>query len=245
MPAVLEYIKNLDFDVLCLQEVTPVLLKELESLPFHLTKHIDVIRLFSNNRKEYNYVVILSKQPFTNTGTLQFFDFPFPLHTRIFIAIMSLLNWSLISERGAVYADLPFEGTLIRVFSVHLTLWGAGNRAKEFDAVLGHIQPGVPTVVAGDFNVVEYPPMKILNWLLGAPLREGMPWYPERALFEERFAEAGFQNPLRKKITHKFSHSQLDHIVISKDLTASDAKVHTESHGSDHQPVSVRITRAL
>lgn len=178
IPEVASYIEQLDFDVLCLQEVTPELLERLKSMPFHLAYHVDVIRLTLERDRYPYYVAILSKHPLQNQGTLQFFDFRLPFHTRLFIAFMSLFQWSFVTERGALYADIAYGERLLRVFSVHLTLWGAGNRLKEFDAVIGHVEPAQPTVICGDFNVLEYGPMKILNWLLGAPLQEGMPWYP-------------------------------------------------------------------
>lgn len=244
VPKVAAYIEQLDFDVLCLQEVTPELLELLRKMPFHLAYHIDVIRLFWRGRREHNYVAILSKQPPANTDTLQFFDFSFPIHTRAFIVLMSFFKWSFVTERGALYIDVPYGDRLLRVFSVHLTLWGPSNRNAEYDAVAGHIEPGQPTVVCGDFNIIEYGPMKILNWLLGAPLKEGMPWYPERDLFEERFLASGLTNPLRGKVTHPFSRSQLDHILTSRDIEVTDAQVHPDGHGSDHLPVSVAITPA-
>jgi len=243
MPEVARHIETLDFDVLCLQEVTPALLERLKALPYHLTYHVDVLRLLPGNRREYNYVAILSKRPFVNTGTMQFFDFPFPFHTRVFVSLMSFFEWSFITERGAVYADIEENGSVLRIFSVHLTLWGPVNRVKEFDVVADHIQPGAPAVVCGDFNIIEYAPMKILNWILGAPLREGMPWYPERDLFEERFARVGLRNPLRAQITHPFSRSQLDHILVSEELRTKDPTVYLERHGSDHQLVSVELLR--
>lgn len=238
MPEVARHIESLDFDVLCLQEVTPLLLERLKSMPYHLTYHVDVLRLHGKGKDERNYVAILSKVPFLNTGTLQFFDFAFPPHTRAFITFMSLFRWSFVTERGAVYADVPYGNSTLRVFSVHLTLWGPHNRVKEFEAVLGHVEPEAPTVVCGDFNIIEYGPMKILNWLLGAPLSSGMPWYPERDLFEERFLKAGFSNPLRGKTTHPFSKSQLDHILVSHNMKATDPHVYRERHGSDHQLIS-------
>ncbi|MDB5265433.1 MAG: hypothetical protein JWM39_146 [Parcubacteria group bacterium] len=237
-----DFIEHLDFDVLCLQEVTPELLACLKKMPFHMVSHVDVIRLVSDKNHEKNYVVILSKHPIANTGTLQFFDFPFPLHTRFFIALMKPFHFSFITERGAVYADINLgNGVLTRVFSVHLTLWGPHNRAKEFEAVLGHVQPGRPAIVCGDFNIIEYGPMKILNWLLGSPLREATPWYPERDLFEERFVAAKMHNPLKGKVTHGFSRSQLDHILLTEGLNAKRAWVHPELHGSDHNPVAVEL----
>jgi endonuclease/exonuclease/phosphatase family metal-dependent hydrolase len=141
-----------------------------------------------------------------------------------------------------VYADVDLgQGALTRIFSIHLTLWGPHNRQKEFQAVLGHIEPNRPAVLCGDFNVIEYGPMKILNWLLGAPLRQAMPWYPERDLFEERFSTAKLHNPLRGKVTHPFSRSQLDHILVSEDIKVTHAWVDDERHGSDHCPVGIEI----
>jgi len=237
-----KFIDNLDFDVLCLQEVTPELLAYIKKMPFHLTYHVDVIRLMSDKRQEKNYVAILSKHSIANQGTLQFFDFGFPLHTRLFIGFMRMFQWSFVTERGAVYADIDLgNGVLTRIFSVHLTLWGPHNRAQEFEAVVGHIQPELPAIVCGDFNVIEYGPMKILNWLLGAPLSQAVPWYPERDLFEERFEGVKLKNPLKGKVTHNFSRSQLDHILLSDGVKACRAWVHPELHGSDHNPVGVEI----
>lgn len=237
-----DFIKRLDFDVLCLQEVTPELLARLSKMPYHMVSHIDVIRLVTKENPELNYVVILSKKPIANSGTLQFLDFPFPFHTRIFIALMRFSHFSFITERGAVYADIDLgNGVLTRIFSVHLTLWGPHNRVKEFEAVMGHVQPGMPAIICGDFNVIEYGPMKILNWLLGSPLRQATPWYPERDLFEERFTEAKLHNPLSGQVTHGFSKSQLDHILLSEDLTSTRAWVHPELYGSDHNPVAIEL----
>lgn len=236
------YIRDLDFDILCLQEVTPELLARLKDMPYEIAYHTDVIRLYSSpDREELNYVVILSKHPMTHRGTLQFPDIEFPRLTRAIIHALGKFGWSLITERGAAYADIRVGEGIVRVFSAHLTLWGPKRRANEFEAIMAHVRPGMPTVIAGDFNVIEYGPMKLANWFLGAPIREGLPWYPERALFEERFAKFGFKNPHRKQVTHGFSRSQLDHILVSREVRAKRAWVDPHLHGSDHYPVGVEL----
>lgn len=238
---VCEFIERLDFDVLCLQEVTPELLDCLKAMPFEIAYHTDVIRLYSPRKEELNYVVILSRHPMSYRGTLQFPDIPFTKVTRAFVSVMKRFGWTLITERGSVFADIALPGRTVRVFSTHLTLWGPGNRAEEFQELLKHVEAGKPTVIGGDFNVIEHPAMKVINWLLGAPFQEALPWYPERALFEERFRRHGFKNPHRKKITHGFSKSQLDHILITNDLMAKSAWVLPDLHGSDHYPVGVEL----
>jgi endonuclease/exonuclease/phosphatase family metal-dependent hydrolase len=95
--------------------------------------------------------------------------------------------------------------------------------------------------MAGDLNIIENPRVKMLNWFLGASVYESLPWYSERARFEKRFLEAKLKNPLRNKITHGFSKSQLDHILVSESLTITDSGVHADRHGSDHSPVYVDL----
>ncbi len=245
IPQVQEFVKELDFDVLCLQEVTAELLEHLKTLSYNLEYHVDVLRMFAEGKKELNYVAILSKYPIEEKGTMQFAELGFPIHTKLFIRFMSLFKWSAVTERGAVYIDVRVKGKLLRVFSVHLTLWGPGSRAQEFELLASHLpqvaQKDHASVVCGDFNIIEYGPMKILHWFLGAPLKEATPWYPERALFEGRFKKYGLHNPLRGKVTHKFSRSQLDHILVSEELTVKKAWVVPESHGSDHQPVGLEL----
>jgi endonuclease/exonuclease/phosphatase family metal-dependent hydrolase len=244
LPEVVKYISALDFDVLCLQEVTPQLLAKLKQLPFQITYHIDVLRLYKKDAVEMNYVVILSKHELRGHGTLQFADFPFPLYTRAIIRTMEYFKWSWIAERGVVYADIKIGSQLVRIYSLHLTLWGPGNRAEEFKLLADSIPKGQAAIICGDFNVIEYGPMKLTNILLGASLKQSTPWYPERKLFEALFKNYNLRNPLRGKVTHKFSRSQLDHILVSKEIGVKNAWVEPETHGSDHLPVGIQIENA-
>jgi len=236
---VASYIKDLDFDVICLQEVTPQLLQELKTLPYHLTYHVHALQLYKANNTERNYVAIVSKHQFVGHHTFEFADFPFPKYTRALIKMFAKFDWEFVSERGGIYADVRIDGKVVRVFSVHLTLWGPKNRANEFALVAQYVDPAMPTVIAGDFNVIESPPLKILNALLGASFKESLPTYPERRKFEELFEKYDFDNPLRGHVTHDFSKSQLDHILVSKDIDVKTTIIQAELHGSDHHPVGI------
>jgi endonuclease/exonuclease/phosphatase family metal-dependent hydrolase len=241
LPEVCAYIKKLDFDVLCLQEVSLELLTELKKLPCHISYHVDVLRIISEKKKQVDYVVILSRHEILGQGTLQFPELPFPWHTQVFIRSMSIFKWFWVAERGIVYADIQIQEQVVRIYSIHLTLSGPGNRAKEFALLMENIPKEHGSIICGDFNVVEYAPMKLISWLLGSPIQQGMPWYPERRLFEERFAQHGFYNPLLKQTTHRFSRSQLDHILVPKEIPTTRAWVEKDAHGSDHQPVGVEL----
>lgn len=236
------FIEELDFDVLCLQEVSPALLKRLKRLPYHIAVHTDVIRFYASPKtEELNYVVILSRYPMTVKGTLKFKDIEFPPYARALIQLAGKVGLSFVSERGSVYADLHVGEGVVRVFCAHLTLWGPRRRAEEFREVMRHVRPGMPTVIAGDFNVIEYGPAKFWNLFLGAPFTEALPWFPERRLFEERFERSGFTNPHRRLVTHGFSKSQLDHILVSKEVRVRRAWVDSKLYGSDHYPVGVEL----
>ena len=59
--------------------------------------------------------------------------------------------------------------------------------------------------------------------------------------FEKQFIAHELTNALRGKITHPFSHSQLDHILISNSFSVKNAKVIADRFGSDHCPIHAEI----
>ncbi len=238
---VLEYLADLDFDVLCLQEVPESFLVRLKTLPYEVAEEVEIIRHLDGGRDERIFSVILSRHPIRASGRIEFTQFPRPVRTRIFIELMRPLGWSKNSGRGALYADIDVQGAHTRIFSVHLSLSAPFRRAEEFAAVVRFLPPGLPAVVCGDFNVIEDPFFKPLNWVLGSPLREALPWHDERGPFEGWFGSLGLKNPLLGQITHPFSRSQLDHILVSKSVRVLAAGAITERFGSDHRLIFVEI----
>jgi endonuclease/exonuclease/phosphatase family metal-dependent hydrolase len=246
LPEVYEFIENLDFDVLCLQEVTHPMLERIMGMPFHIAYHVDrlaeVIHLFSRNKTEVNYVVILSKHEILSHTQIQFPKLLRTFSSNVFEFFMERLQkWESITNLGSVYADIKINEQIYRVFCTHLALWNPKTRANEFDHLMEYLPESGSTIVCGDFNILEWAPIKVLNWFLGSSIHEAMPWYSEREIFEEKFRDRGFKNPLKGKITHTFSKSQLDHILIPENVEVREAWVEEDSHGSDHQPVGVEI----
>jgi endonuclease/exonuclease/phosphatase family metal-dependent hydrolase len=234
------FIEKLDFDVLCLQEVTEEMLSRFKQMPFHIAYNVERFAENSRSKVSRNYAVILSRPEIRSQGKIQFPELLRTFNSNRFEAFMKRVEkWESVTNLGAVYADIEIEGKLTRVFCVHLALWNPQTRTKEFEHLMEFLPKEGPTIVCGDFNILEYGPIKILNWLLSGSFYEGMPWYPERRLFEERFTKHNFKNPLRGMITHAFSHSQLDHVLLSPELTSVKSWVEEDSRGSDHQPVGV------
>ncbi len=69
-----------------------------------------------------------------------------------------------------------------------------------------------------------------------------MPWHRERKQAEARFRDVRLKNPLRGRVTHGFSRSQLDHILVPEDVKVLRAEVVRKTYGSDHHPVLVEVS---
>lgn len=230
----LQHLAALDFDALALQEVPGHLLPRLAAIVPHEVHELEIVRHL-DDRDERIYSVILSRHPIRASGRIAFSRFDFPARTRAFVKLMKPLGWSKSSDRGAVYADIDMPGGHTRIFSVHLSLSAPFRRAEEFVAVVPYLPAHGPAVVCGDLNVIEFPFMKPLNWFLGSPLAEAVPWHDERGPFEARFESHGLVNPHRGQVTHPFSLSQLDHILVSRGLRAARAGTVKDRLGSDHR----------
>lgn len=239
IPGAAKWVRELDFDVLCLQEVNEELLAELRTMPFHLAFVPEMKSRNIFGRTFIRYSAILSRYPLGEVERIELPHDPPPLRTRAFIVLMTFMGFAFVSEHGALAVIVVQPSGPLQIICAHLTLRGPKNRKNEFRAVLGKRNPDLPAIVCGDFNIIEWGPLKILNWLLGGTFSEALPWYPERELFEERFGNAGFTNPLRGMSTHPFSKSQLDHILVSKDFEVQNASVLSARYGSDHQPVRI------
>jgi endonuclease/exonuclease/phosphatase family metal-dependent hydrolase len=231
-----DFIERLDFDVLCLQEV-PIALLEI------VKKSFENIAYGTEVQDEHGmetYSVIISKHAILKSESYEVPLPSVPFRARITMKLMSVIDtWNKMIKKGSVFADILMEGKLVRVYCVHLTIAGPTFRAKEFQTTLNRRGENIPEIIAGDFNIVEHPLIKIYSWLLGSPLKEGMPWFPERRRFDKKLDEEGLQNPLKGRITHPFSVSQLDHILLSRGIIATKAWVELDSYGSDHQPVGI------
>ena len=100
----------------------------------------------------------------------------------------------------------------------------------------------LPTIVCGDFNTLEKPHITPINWIFGGSVGDALLYKRERTHIEKHFVGHELMNPLRGKITHPFSRSQLDHILVSNSLTIKNAEVIPDRFGSDHRPIFVELT---
>lgn len=237
-----EFISKSDFDIFCLQEVPEEFLKRLQTLPYFIAFCTDVERLFAKGTKHL-FVVILSKHPITTQGEIPYPDYQqlIPLRTRFFIYLMRPFHFSKIRNRGGLYADVMVGGHVMRVFNLHLILAHPAWRLKEFEVAMVERDVSRPTIVCGDFNILEAPHITLLNWLLGGSVSDTIFYGRERTHIEKRFVAHELHNALRGTITHPISRSQLDHILVSHSFLIKKAEVLPDSIGSDHHPIRVEV----
>jgi endonuclease/exonuclease/phosphatase family metal-dependent hydrolase len=238
-----EFISHTDFDIFCLQEVPEEFLARLKSLPLHIAYRSDMEKKFREKTVPM-YNVILSKLPITAQGEIPFADYwhLLPLHSRIFTWFMKPFGFSKVSNRGGLYADITIKGASVRVFCLHLILAHPALRLKEFERAMLEHNKVRPTIVCGDFNILEKPHITPLNWLLGGRVTDILLYGRERFTIEKRFVEHELHNPLRGEVTHPLSFSQLDHILVSRIFSIKTAEVVPDRIGSDHHPIHVEIS---
>ena len=235
-----QFITKSDFDVFCLQEVPEEFLKRLQTLPYSIAFRTER-EIHFKKRTLHNYIVILTKHPITTEGEISHQDYwpLLPRRARLFIRLMPLFR--KVESRKNFYADITIRGTSVRIFNLHLILMYPALRLKEFETAMTERDASRPTIVCGDFNILEAPHITILNWLLGGHVYDAVLYSRERTHIEKRFVEHELSNALRGTITHPLSRSQLDHILVSQSFLIKDATVLPDRIGSDHHPIRVEV----
>jgi endonuclease/exonuclease/phosphatase family metal-dependent hydrolase len=148
----------------------------------------------------------------------------------------------IVGNRHSLYADIATPHGSVRAFCLHLPLTHPLMRAEEFERALAHRDPSLPTIVCGDFNVLESLHVTPLNWLSGGRVRDAISARRERRHLEARFFSYALINVFRGRSTHRFSHSQLDHILVPRGFSITAAHVVKRTYGSDHRPIVAEVS---
>jgi endonuclease/exonuclease/phosphatase family metal-dependent hydrolase len=237
-----EFISHADFDIFCLQDVPEPFLSQLKTLPSQIAYRMDSEKMFPRAIVPM-YNVILSRHAITGQNEMPFDEYwlRLPLFARFFALAMRPFHFAPLRNRGGIYADVSANGRTLRIFNLHLALAFPAQRMREFELAMAEHDPVQPTIVCGDFNILEKPHISILNWLMGGRMSDALFFKRERMHIEQRFVEHSLVNPLRGSATHALSRSQLDHILVSHSLVLRNAEVLAETLGSDHHPIRVDI----
>ncbi len=237
-----EFIATRDFDVFCLQEVPETFLARLQTLPHFIAFRRERTITFPKSTV-YNYIVILSKHPIIAEGEISHPDYwaMLPLRTRLFMHLMPSKLFTKVEGRKSMYIDVDIHGTPIRVFNLHLILLYPALRLKEFETAMVERNSGRPSIICGDFNILEKPHITPLNWILGGRISDAFLYRHERTHIEEHFLQHSLTNPFYGGITQTISQSQLDHILVSHTFRIKNAVIFPDRIGSDHHPIEVEV----
>jgi endonuclease/exonuclease/phosphatase family metal-dependent hydrolase len=238
---IVDFIRSSDFDVFCLQEVPDALLERFKREFHHVASAPEMSREH-RGVVTTQHVVTISKHPIIAVTPIPFGDATITyLRAKFIIGILYMLGmWGRSSgERNILQVDLETPHSTVRVYNIHLLVEYPAQRLRGVRKALADRDKSIPTIVCGDFNTIEFPKISLLNWLYGGTVGDVIFYKRERRTIERMFSEYGLSNPLVGSVTHPLAHSQLDHILISKDLTAKSAHVIHDRIGSDHYPIFV------
>lgn len=239
-----DFVSEADFDIFCLQEVPEVFLEKLKALPFHIASHKEADVEHAGVRFPI-YTVTLSRFPITGSKAIVLPPYVQPLRGKLAAGILYTLRlWghAVDQRRFSSMTDIDQDGRSLRIFNLHLRLAYPALRLREFEEAMTERDPELPTIVCGDFNIVESPRVSLLNWLLGGKATDTLFYTRERSHIERRFVEHSLTNVMRGKVTHGLSRSQLDHILVSHAFRVQDASVLSDRCGSDHHPIRIETT---
>lgn len=241
----LKFVVDSGADIFCVQEAPEEFVTRLKaSSSYRVAAVPEVDRRYAGVHST-QYVVIASRWPITAHGViaLPYRELMVPVRTMLFLRFMVALRvWAMgEGNRHSLFVDVQTPNGPVRVFNLHLPLATPAWRAEEFEMAMLERALNTPTIVCGDFNILEKPHITPLTWILGGTVSDALFFRRERREIEARFARHSLTNALRGKRTHPLSRSQLDHILLSPHFTLQDARVITRGIGSDHYPVTVEI----
>ncbi len=241
-----DFISKLDFDVLCLQEVPTHFVDRLRTLSVPMDVAVEMDQVYAGTAST-RHLVILSRYPIVRRQhiALPYRERMLKWRAYLFVRLMVLLRlWGLgVGNRHSQFVDITMGGNVVRVFNIHLPLATTHWRAEELETALIHRDRTMPTIVCGDFNILEHPIIAPLAWFLGDTVRDAARFRQERLRIQKRFVEHELTNLLRGKRTHALSRSQLDHILVSHHFSIVDADVLPDAVGSDHQPIFAEVKK--
>ncbi|HWU24355.1 MAG TPA: endonuclease/exonuclease/phosphatase family protein [Candidatus Paceibacterota bacterium] len=233
--------------VVCLQEVPkdlfPELLEYAKLHGFEVSHGIDKVRMREDGSTRDCYLVVLSQLPIVHSSPWHLSRTSHrPLIARVAIWMLRRLGkWddtAIVSSGLRIEVDVGNEKP-VRILVAHLSLTNPRNRQREFMTATNRVSRLWPTIICGDFNILEGTYGRAVNFLIGGSIPYAL-WRSERNEFDARLSELKLSNPLAGQETRK--GGQLDHIVHTAGLDCIDAKL-LPAYGSDHHAIMTTLER--
>lgn len=215
------FIKDVNPDIICLQEFTPL---KKPFLPEYKYKHV-----VTKGRNIESGLAIFSKYPIVNKGNLDFTN----------------------TYNNTIFADININGKKIRVYTIHLESLGIAsditndiesideNRSRKIfrkiknafidqqeqaESILKHRDSlKIPVLVCGDMNNSAF----------------SYAYNTIRGNLDDAFVEAG--KGFGKSYNFKLFPFRIDYILTDNVIQVKEFNTHNSLKKSDHYPVSARF----
>ncbi len=225
-------------DILCLQEVPQSRLVEINKLGYHMVYSQD----FKGKRKETKngYTCILTKHQPINQKIAT-------LHTTTHRSLMTRIMYSFIrgitENHNASIISIRYQHHILQVASTRLSCAiSMGDRLASLVSLANELDPTVPAIVCGDFNIVDSTFLNVISgWTRGFTLKGY--FLNERKEFERVISQLGLTNIFKNQSTFltKFPRLQFDHILIPEEARVVHQEIGKRTFGSDHRMLLVDI----
>ena len=206
----IEVLNELDADVIALQEADRRFGTRASAIPLRMLEE----------HSDYKPVPFAARD-----GSLGWHGNALLVRKSAEVVERELVRLPSLEPRGAVLADIRFDGETLRVVGMHLDLSGLWRR-RQAKTVLQHIgsrAEAMPAVLMGDLN----------EWSIsGGCVRD----FASHC----RFADCGRSFHVRRPV------ARLDRIMVTDGLEIEDCGVHqspTARKASDHFPVWAHLRR--
>jgi len=90
-------------------------------------------------------------------------------------------------NRNGMYADVSIHDVVVRIFKPTPKSGYPTIRLTEFERAMVEHDPTQPSIICGDFNILEKPHITPLNWLLGGKISDALLYRRERTTIEQHF----------------------------------------------------------
>lgn len=225
-------------DVLCLQEVPQARLHDIQKLGYRVIASRD----FVGKKKESknSYTVILTKHRLISQKIAT-------VHNKTNKSLMTRILYSFIrgitEKHNAPIISIRYKNHIVQIASTRLSCAiSMKDRLASIISLANELDPTVPAIVCGDFNIVDPRLLNILSgWTRGFTLKGYL--LNERKEFERIIASFGFTNIFKNQSTFltKFPRFQFDHILIPQETQVVFQHIEKKRFGSDHRMLLVDI----
>ena len=232
LEGVLAFITAENADVVCLQEVSVPLLEKLTRetpYPF-LFKARDAYHKRDGDRNP-SFLVIMARHRVVGADAIVFKR----QKKRILLARLLGIEEGIEFQ----YADILCGEKRVRFFNVHLEcVAGPKRRVAQFDEVTRLFQYGA-NIVCGDLNILRVWYTFFFRLVLGS---WDELWEREHDFFARVFGKHALSNIFEGAVTHDFTGTQLDYILVPKATRVEEKVLFEDTFGSDHRPMLVRLS---